>query len=247
MINGLRVLGLVPARGGSKGVKRKNLIKLNGRTLTEWAIINLKKCSYIDNIIMSSEDEDIINTIKPLGDYVPFKRHKELSEDHSKSIDVINHAIQFEMQFDRHYDLVALSEPSCPFRLPEHFNKGLQLISLEPSITSVVSLVSVGDKHPIRMKKLLLDGKIIPYYEEEPEGLRRQEQEKVFIRNGGVYIFRTQEILNDRLYGDNIFGFEVDVKRFAVNIDEEVDVKVAKIMVEEFLKNNQLEKLLPID
>ena len=246
MINGLKVLGLVPARGGSKGVKRKNLISLEGRTLVEWAIINLKECRYIDHIIVSTEDEEIIDTVQKLGDYISFERPKSLAEDNSKSLEVIKHAIMFENIRGRNYDLIALSEPSCPFRKPQHFTEALKMISNNYDISSVVSLVRVGDNHPIRMKKLLPDGKLLPYFENEPEGLRRQDQETLFIRNGGVYIFRSANIMDGILYGKNPYGFELNNKLYTVNIDEEVDVVIAKTMVDKLRLEQRLQEVLPI-
>tara|TARA_Y100001954_G_C15750225_1_gene573257 strand:+ start:242 stop:982 length:741 start_codon:yes stop_codon:yes gene_type:complete len=246
MIDKYKILGLIPARGGSKGVKKKNLVKIHNKSLTEWALINLIKTKYIDKIIVSTDNDEIYNLVNSIGEYTPFKRPKEFALDESKSIDVIKHALDFENKNNRFYDFIVLIEPSCPFRTPNQIEQCLEMISANPEITSVVSLVEVEDNHPIRMKKILPTGKIIPYLDAEPEGLRRQDQEKIYIRNGGVYVFNSKKIKKDILYGDNVHGLIVDRNKFGFNIDSEMDYELSKIIADKMKNKYRLKEILPI-
>ncbi|MBI4705033.1 MAG: acylneuraminate cytidylyltransferase family protein [Deltaproteobacteria bacterium] len=228
MWEGNRILGLIPARGGSKGVPRKNLARVGGHSLVSRALNVLAWVPEVDRILVSSEDEEMRAHVNRYGDYAPFARPAELATDSARALPVIRHALEWAEVTDRvTYEAVLLVEPPCPFRLPDHLRGGLRQ-AFSTDATSVMSLVEVGDAHPIRVKRLGPDGAVMPYCAPEPEGLRRQEQEPAYLRNGAFYVFRRSVVLSGSLWGGRPHGVVMDRDLYGINIDEPVDLVAAR-------------------
>ena len=240
MIENKKVLCIIPARGGSKGIPKKNLLKIGGFTLLERAILTAEKSNYIDSIIVSSDSKEIINLANSYGDYAPFVRSKELSSDECPSLPVFQDALKrAEERTGDVFDLLVVLEPPCPFRLGKHIDEALEL-AVKKKSSSIVSLVEVSDEHPIRIKKLSDDSKVLPYCLDEPEGLRRQDQDPAYIRNTAVYVFNSKMIVDDVLWGKEVFGFEMDADLYGVNIDEEINIAEAEFIYKKMKKESKL-------
>lgn len=113
MINGKKVLAIIPARGGSKGIPKKNIKPLNGKPLIAWTIEEAKKSVYIDKLIVSTDCEEILEVAKEFGAEVPFKRPAELAQDDTPSVELILHAIDYLSG----YDYITLLQPTSPLRV----------------------------------------------------------------------------------------------------------------------------------
>ena len=148
MIKGKKILGIIPARGGSKGIPKKNIKSLLGIPLIAWTIKEAQKSKYIDKLILSSEDKEIISIAKKYGLEVPFLRPKELSRDDTIPIEVTLHALKQCPGFD----LIVVLQPTCPLRIVEHIDSTIQkLIDLDaPACVSV----SLPNKSPYWMYKI---------------------------------------------------------------------------------------------
>ena len=243
----MNTLAIIPARIGSKGIPEKNLLKIGEYTLVERALFIALKTNKINDIIVSTDSEKIQNLVNNYGHYAPFIRPDELSTDTADSLGVIQHSLEWaETNYRKEYNYIILLEPPSPFRLPKHVTQALK-IAIDKKASSVVSLVDVGDYHPIRMKKMDSDGKLESVLCTEPDGLRRQDQDPVFIRNCAVYIFDRTTIALGQLWGDYQFGFPMDPYLYGINIDEPIDILSArefyKIMIEE-KKLNLIESLV---
>jgi len=240
MFKDKKILAVIPARGGSKGIPHKNLQKIGRRTLVEWAFNTAQKYTFADRIIVSSDSSYIIKKVNRIGKFAPFVRPAELAKDNSPSLPVFQHALKWSEDADNCvYNFIVVLEPTCPFRLPQHISKAVE-IAINQKASSVISLVKVSDCHPVRIKRLMNDGKIEPFCIEEPEGLRRQDQEAAFIRNGAVYVFSRQTIINNQLWGDNPYGFEMEKSYYSINIDEPFDLLMARHVYNEFKKKGIL-------
>ena len=240
MIENKKVLCIIPARGGSKGIPKKNLLNIGGFSLLERAILTAEKSNYIDSIIVSSDSKEIINLANSYGDYAPFVRSKELSSDECPSLPVFQDALKrAEERTGDVFDLLVVLEPPCPFRLGKHIDEALEL-AVKKKSSSIVSLVEVSDEHPIRIKKLSDDSKVLPYCLDEPEGLRRQDQDPAYIRNTAVYVFNSKMIVDDVLWGKEVFGFEMDADLYGVNIDEEINIAEAEYIYKKMKKESKL-------
>jgi CMP-N,N'-diacetyllegionaminic acid synthase len=231
----MKILAIIPARIGSKGIPEKNLVKIGKYTLVERALFTAMNTSIIDDTIVSTDSLKIKNIINKHGNYAPFLRPKHLATDSAGSLGVIKHSLKWaQNKYKKNYDYVVLLEPPSPFRLPTHINEGIKL-AIDRDASSVVSLIEVGDFHPIRMKKMDSDGKITGVIDEEPDGLRRQDQEPVYIRNCAVYVFSTQTIFENKLWGEKPFGFKMDRNLFGINIDEPNDLHLVKTFYKEMI------------
>lgn len=236
----MNVLAIIPARIGSKGLPKKNLIKISKYTLVERALFTAINTSSIDDVIVSTDSKRIQSLVNKQGNYSPFIRPKELATDSANSLIVIQHGLDWaEENYKKKYDYIVLLEPPSPFRLPKHIDKAIN-IAIEKNATSVVSLILVGDYHPIRMKKMHNDGKIEGFMGVEPDGVRRQDQEPVYIRNCAVYVFQAKTIKNNQLWGHMPYGFEMDKSLYGINIDEPTDYIVAKAFYNKMMSENKL-------
>ena len=235
-----KILCIIPARGGSKGIPNKNLQNIAGRSLVGWALNTAQQCSFLDRIIVSSDSNQIIQEANKYGPYAPFVRPKKIARDNSPSLPVFQHGLNWaEIEDNCKYEYIIVLEPTCPFRLPKHVKEGLE-IAVTSKGSSVMSLVEVGDHHPVRIKKLDDDGRITPFCIPEPEGLRRQDQEPAFIRNCAVLVFSRQTIVSNRLWGDDPYGFKMEKDLYGINIDEPLDIVAASYLFERLKKEGRL-------
>ena len=227
MINGKNVLGLIPARGGSKGVPKKNIKSLMGKPLIEYTVEAGKQSKYIDHLIVSTDSEEISKVCKKIPVDVPFIRPDYLASDSAKAIGVIQHAITTMEKIDGIiYDLVVYLEPPNPLRLVEDIDNCLDLFE-ENKPDSVVSVQEANQFHPILMKQIK-DGRIQPIWKDEPEGVPRQLYEPTaYMRNGAVYVFKREHIMDGVMYGNNVLPYVMPIER-SVCIDDMMDWYVAE-------------------
>ena len=186
----MRVLGVIPARGGSKGVPNKNIKPLSGRPLIDYTI-KAATTSNLDRVIVSTDSEEIASIAKELGAEVPFLRPAELADDVISPIYAVLNVLDKVLEDgDEPYDAVMMLQPTTPMRTSADIDEALALLEGTGS-DSVISVVDVGATHPARMK-YLRDGKLIdPPFCEAYENQRRQELEPMYIRNGAIYLTRT--------------------------------------------------------
>ncbi|RMZ49957.1 acylneuraminate cytidylyltransferase family protein [Flavobacteriaceae bacterium PRS1] len=233
MINGKNILGLIPARGGSKGVPDKNIKPLMGKPLIQYTVEAGKKSKYIDHLVVSTDSEEIAQICKIIPVDVPFLRPDYLASDTAKAIGVIQHAITTMEEIDGvTYDLVVYLEPPNPLRLVEDIDNCIDLfVKEEPDC--VVSVQEANQFHPILMKTIE-NNRLKPIWKEEPEGVPRQLfSPTAYMRNGAVYVFRKELIMDGILYGNNVLPYIMPLER-SVCIDDMMDWYVA----EAWMKNN---------
>jgi len=239
----LNILTIIPARIGSKGIPQKNLLKIGRYTLIERALFLAINSENIDDIVVSTDSKKIQNIVNKYGNHSLFIRPKELATDDAGSLGVIQHSLLWaEKNYNKKYNYIVLIEPPSPFRLPEHVKQGIE-IAIQKKATSVVSLVEVGDYHPIRMKEMNSEGRLKGAVSDEPDGLRRQEQKPLYIRNCAVYIFSCKTIKENKLWGEKPYGFEMEKNLYGINIDEPSDYSAAKILYREMKTKNNVDQI----
>ena len=180
MIESKRVLALIVARGGSKGLPRKNIMMAGGKPLIAWSIRAAQNSKYIDRLIISSDDNEIISVANTFGCDAPFVRPSELANDEATTYDVAMHAIE---TIDECFDVLVVLQPTSPLRIAEDIDRCIQS-SL--STGSSVSLVET-DKSPYWMYRLPTESLMVPLLQPEKAILRRQDAPPVFVLNGAVY------------------------------------------------------------
>lgn len=232
MSDEFRVLGLIPARGGSKGIPRKNLVDVGGMPLIAHSIIPALRAKRLSRLIVSTDDKEIAAVAREYGAEVPFMRPAELASDDAKTLPVVQHALlAMEKEEGRVYDAVALLQPTTPLRTTEDIDDGIELL-LATGSGSVVSVVDVGPHHPYRMVSITEEGKLKRFVDQGFDDMRpRQELPSVYIRSGDLYIVRRHVIMElETLIGDDCQAYIVPNAR-AVNIDTSFDLEQARKML----------------
>ncbi|MPL68885.1 CMP-N,N'-diacetyllegionaminic acid synthase [bioreactor metagenome] len=224
MIGGKSVLAIIPARGGSKGVPRKNIRDLAGKPLIAWTIDEAKKSKYIDRLILSSEDEEIINVVKRYGCEVPFVRPQELAADDTPGIEPVLHA----MKMMPRYDYIVLLQVTSPMRTVEDIDGCIERC-IEQQADSCVSVTEV-EKSPYWMYKLDERGKMRPLLKKEDQYYRRQNLPKVYELNGAVYVSDSEYLEQEKSFvTEDTIGYEMS-KKHSIDIDTEMDLRIVEMM-----------------
>lgn len=232
----LKTLAVIPARGGSKGVPRKNIRPVCGKPLIAYSIETaLAAKGLFHRVLVSTDDAEIAEVSKRCGAEVPFLRPAELANDKAPMIPVIQHAIRYAEADERmRYDWVCLLQPTEPFRTVEDVEKVLALAQAG-GCDSVISVVQVFSVHPILMKRIDR-GRLLPFCKEEKEGTRRQDYAPpAYMRNGAIYLSR-RDVLMERnsIWGDVIHPYVMPPER-SVGVDSELDFKLVELLMQEQL------------
>ena len=224
----MRVLGVIPARGGSKGIPLKNLTPLRGRPLLAYTVEAARESRRLSRVVLSTEDTRIARAGAELGVDIPFMRPQWLATDTARTIDVLIDVVQRLEQAGERYDAIFTLQPTNPLRRPEDIDGAIELLE-STGADSVISFVAVNDNHPARMKQIDSDGRVIdPPFAEEHEGQPRQSLPKYYLREGSVYLTRRDVLMEQRsLKGGDCRAWIIPADR-ACNIDSEIDIFVAE-------------------
>ena len=230
----MKILGLIPARGGSKGVPGKNIKPLNGKPLLAYTAEIAMQSDLLAEVILSSDDVQIIEAAKSIHLQVPFIRPTELANDDTPTIDVVRHALDFYEQQNIFFDAVCLLQVTSPFRSLEFLNEAISKF-IASGCDSLVSVQKVPHEfNPHWTFEVNLDGNLKIATGEKNIISRRQELPDAYHRDGLIYITTTAVIQQQNsLYGQNITFIE-SPKAFHVNIDTMADWERA----EEIARNN---------
>lgn len=229
-----KILAIIPARGGSKGIPKKNIIKIKGKPLLQYTIDAAIKSKYIDEIHVSTDDDDIAEVAKYLGVNVLRKRPIELAQDNSKSIEVLLDVINYYKDIQQHFDYVLLLQPTQPLRQSFHIDEAIEKI-INLSAESLVS-VSLVDNHPILVRQINKEGKLVSILQ-QTSTVRRQDFDSYYVVNGAIYLNKIDTINARTSLNDNVIPYIMD-KKFDIDIDEYFDVNVFELKLEHLEKNS---------
>jgi CMP-N-acetylneuraminic acid synthetase len=229
-----KILAVIPARGGSKGVARKNIRSVGGKPLIAYTIQMANAIQHLlYRTVVSTDDPEIATVARRWGGDVPFMRPAELARDRVPTLPVLQHAVGFvEEQDQTTIDWVLLLQPTTPFRSIEDIKAALALAE-QGDCDSIISVVQVFAEHPIFIKRIE-DNRLVPFNLEEKEGTRRQDcHPPAYIRNGAVYLTRRDIIMTGNSIWGNVIRPYVMPPERSVNIDGELDLKLAKALMQE--------------
>lgn len=225
-----KIIAIIPARGGSKGLPRKNIRLLGGKPLISYAIETAKKSKVIQRVLVTTDDKEIAEVAKKYGAEVPFLRPVELAEDGTPPDPVLKHALEF-LREDENYkpDIVVWLEPPCPFRDPAQVDEAVRIFLADKKADS---LRSVCEPFQNPFKSWTLEGKYLkPLITEKGKVLHtgpRQKTRKVYWQNGAIFLLRYNTIMKKgNFFGDRILPFIVENDQF-IDIDEEKDLRLAE-------------------
>lgn len=235
MIDNKIVLAIVPARGGSKGIPRKNIKNLCGKPLIAWTIEQALKSKYIDRLIVSTEDEEIAKISRDYGAEVPFSRPIELAQDDTPGIEPILHCINWLKDNENYYpDYVCILQCTSPLRKVNHIDEALEKL-IEKKADSIIG-VRKSEISPYWMKNIV-NGKLVDFIKDSHKYVRRQDLPAVYRLNGAIYIGKTDILVNNRnWYTDNTLPYIMS-QEDSIDIDTIMDFKFAEIIMKEKLKD----------
>ncbi|GAB4278712.1 MAG: acylneuraminate cytidylyltransferase family protein [Candidatus Rifleibacteriota bacterium] len=235
----MKVIAIIPARGGSKGIPRKNLLQLAGKPLIAHSIEQALRSDCIDRVIVSSEDNEILETARKFGADTPFVRPAELAEDHVLDLPVFEHALSWLKENEGYEpDLIVHLRPTAPYRKKGWIDEAIQTLINNPEADSVRS-VSKPEKHPYRMFTIDQDGFLQPIMKHEhpqPYLLRRQDLPDVYFYNCVIDVTRLETIcMKKSMTGDKILPYIMNPEE-VWDIDSLRDLEIGKLLFEGRLK-----------
>lgn len=225
------VLALIPARGGSKGLPRKNILALCGRPLIAWTIDAALKAQHVDRVIVSTEDPEIAEVARNHGAEVPFMRPIELAQDNTLGMDVQIHALQWLREnenYEPEYSLVL--QPTSPLRTSEDID-GIVEMAVNKNALAAIGLIHVNH-HPYLMKCMDAKGRITPFVFNEMQLANRQSLPNVYAPNGALFLAKTALILERQtMETEQTYGYIMPTER-SVDIDSQWDLDVAEMALQ---------------
>jgi CMP-N,N'-diacetyllegionaminic acid synthase len=229
-MNELHVLGLIPARGGSKAIPDKNIVPLAGKPLIAWTI-DAARNSKLDRLVLSSDDERIIRVVKDIGGVdIPFVRPRQLAADTTPGIDVVVHAVEWLRDYESYKpDAVMLLQPTSPLRRTSHIDEAIALY-VELGADSLVSVVKAPHNMiPESLMRMDNDGWLRPVVPFDERQNIRQQKPTYYARNGAaIYLFNTDLLLESRtMYGDRLVGYEMS-RRNSIDVDDQFDLETCE-------------------
>lgn len=215
----MKVLAIIPARAGSKGIPGKNIKKLGNKPLIAYVIEDALKSKLIDKVVVSTDSQEIANVAKSYGAEIPFLRPAKLAADNTPSVEVVKHALNFFLEIREEYDVVCLLQPTSPFKPLSFICNCIEKFKSSEA-DSLVSLLEVPHEYnPHWTFEMNDDGGLQITTGEEELIPRRQELPKTFHRDGSVYIMLSKLVLNEtKLVGGKIIGMNSDPRYYA-NLD----------------------------
>lgn len=230
----MRILGVIPARGGSKGVPAKNLRIVGGAPLVVHSIRTAQAVSdLVFRTVVSTDDPETARVAREAGGDVPFLRPAALAGDRAPMAPAVRHAVEFvEADDGKTVEWVLLLQPTNPIRLREDVETAVRLAREDRSCDSVVSVVQVHATHPVLMKRIV-GGWLRPWGAPEPPGGRRQDYDPpAYMRNGAIYLTRRDVVMGGSMWGDRVRPYEMPEER-SVGIDTELDLRLADLLMRE--------------
>lgn len=225
------VLGVIPARGGSKAIPRKNLAPLGGRTLLAWTCAAAKASRTLSRTILSTDDDEIAAEAARCGIEAPYRRGAALAGDAALTLPAIQEAVTFVERDGTRVDAAVILQPTSPFRRAEHIDAAVCLL-FDSGADSVVTVVEVPHQfNPVSVMRID-EGRLVPFLEGHGTGvLRRQDKPAVYARNGAaVYVTRRDVLMNGSLFGEHCRPLVMS-PRDSIDIDGPDDLAMAEALL----------------
>ena len=229
-MNKEKILAVITARGGSKGIPQKNLRTLLGKPLIAYSIQAALQSKTLNKIIVSTDNETIAHISKKYGAEVPFLRPKHLATDTATSLSVLQHAVRYlANRQDYLADIIVCLQPTSPLRSAEDLDQAVTLC-IRTSADSVVSLCKV-EHHPYWMKKVV-EGRVYSLMEEDDKSYpRRQDLPPVYQLNGAIYVTKRKVLMEEeRVLGEHTLAYIMPQER-SIDIDTPIDLKLAELIM----------------
>ncbi|MDB4835625.1 acylneuraminate cytidylyltransferase family protein [Gammaproteobacteria bacterium] len=228
----MKILAIIPARGGSVRLPGKNIRVLGGKPLIEWSIDAARKVSSIDKIFVSTDCNDIADVCRQTRLDVPVLRPKNLAGDKSSTIDVVKHTIEYLKERGEIYDFVLLLQPTSPLRSSDHVRKAIDMISSKKA-DAVISVCKC-EHSPLWTSSLPSDFSMTNFLDEKFNNIPSQELPVYYRLNGAIFLVNIERLYEEEtfLLSSNSYGIEMDAMT-SVDIDNEIDFLLAETIIKQ--------------
>lgn len=224
-----KILALIPARAGSKGVKNKNIRELAGKPLIAYTIMEAIKSNIFEDIIVSTDSEKIADIARKYGANVPFLRPKKFALDDSLTIDVIIHCFDFMRNIGKEYQEVILLQPTSPLRRAHHIKEAYQLFN-NKNANFIISVCKCGHS-PLWANIMDKDLKMDNFIREEVKNMRRQDLPQFYQINGALYLAKVDKLIEEKGFlGKNSYAYIMS-RENSIDIDTEIDFRFCEIIM----------------
>lgn len=228
----MRVLAIIPARGGSKGLPGKNIRPLCGKPLIGWTIEQAQQSKYIDEIFVSTDSQEIADVAETFGVSVPDLRPAELASDTATSASFVIYTIEKLKSEGKEFDYIILLEPTSPLRTAQDIDSSIEILKTNPEVQSVVGVCKAECAHPAFMVRIDSNGILAPYLD-QMRAVRRQDIGDLYYFEGTVYVSTIDAFLEkESFYHDKTLPYIVPKSR-AFEIDDQEDW----FIIESIIKN----------
>jgi CMP-N,N'-diacetyllegionaminic acid synthase len=229
----MKLVVIIPARGGSKSLPKKNILLLRGMPLLCHSVDYSLKSKLVSTTIVSTDSQEIADIAKNCGAKVPFIRPSEFAQDDSRDYQVMRHALDFLEAQGNIFDLYILLRPTSPMRPPGLIEKAVEILEKNTSATSVRSMARIKE-HPYRAWRQHNDGSVsgFVYNEIEPYNIPRQELPELYFQTGDIEVIRREVIIKGSISGERVFPLVIDHEDM-IDIDNQSDfTRAEKLNVE---------------
>ncbi len=241
------ILAIIPARGGSKSIPRKNIKLLAGKPLIAWTIEEAKKSKYITRVIVSTDDAEIAEVARVYGAEVPFIRPAEISGDLATDVEFLTHALDFLKEKEGYEpEIILRLPPTSPLRTATHIDEGIKVLLADPE-ADASRPITAAPKHPYKMWVIGEGGKYLESFLpksftgfDEPHNMPRQLFPKVYVHTGAMDVMRLRTIRELKSTSGKKLTFFFMKEEDSVNIDNPIDFEIAEILMKKRSDNTPL-------
>jgi CMP-N,N'-diacetyllegionaminic acid synthase len=228
----MKVLAIIPARGGSKGVPGKNIMNFDGQPLLFYSIEAAKKSKLISKLVVNTDDKQIAEVGKSFGCDVVM-RDEINARDNAPVINTVIQTIEFFEERAMYFDAVILLQPTSPLRTGVDIDNAIKMLKSKET-DAVISMVKVEDNHPARMYEI--DSGKLKCLMSNYETKRRQDLPEVYLRNGCIYLIKTNVLKREQTFMPEKKSAYIMDSKWAVNVDTEIDVLILQELIKEWKK-----------
>lgn len=232
------ILTIITARGGSKGIKRKNVQLVGGQPLIAWTIQAARRAHAVSRVVVNTDNQEIASVAQQFGAEVPFMRPESLAQDKTPSMDVLIHAIQWFREYEDYMpDYLLLLQPTSPLREAADIDAAIELAQAKDA-EAIVS-VSPTHAHPYWMKTISEDGRLEDFLTIEKRFANRQSLPEVYMLNGALYLAKPQVLLDQQTwFTDKTYAYIIPQER-SLDIDTPWEMKLADWLLKDRKKENE--------
>ena len=221
------ILGIIPARGGSKGIKNKNIKKINGKPLIFYTIKRAKKAKLITDLIGSTDSKKIKKEFQKHKVEMPFDRPNNLAKDKSNIVDTLIYTLKkIEIIKKKRYDYICLLQPTSPLRTKTEIDNSIKKI-INKKGDSLISLCALDEPHPYKL--MTLKNKKISFFIKNSKNIvNRQMMKKLYMPTGNIYIVSRKTLINKKTIHGKNYIFNIIKQKYFLNIDGNEDLIIAQ-------------------